>query len=64
MWSLVLVTVVPWASLDVLGEVGTYTAFNQCVYAQHITQPSVSAKDPNGFLLCIKDFKHTTRAEE
>lgn len=64
MWSLVLVTVVPWASVDVLGELGTYTSLNKCAYAQNINQSSVTEKDPNGILLCIKDFKNTYRAKE
>ena len=58
MWSLVLVTVMPWASVDVVSEVGIYTKLNKCAYAQNVTQPSVSSKDPNGLLLCIKDFKN------
>ena len=64
MWSLVLVTVVPMASVDVVREIGMYKAFNQCVYAQHITQSSVSARDSNGLLLCVKDFKNTHGVEQ
>jgi len=58
MWSLVLVTVMPWASVNVQSEIGIYTSLNKCAYAQNVTQPSVSSKDPNGLLLCIKDYKN------
>ena len=57
-WSLVLVTVMPWASVDMISEIGIYTSLNKCAYAQNVTQSSVSSKDPNGLLLCIKDFKN------
>lgn len=64
MWSLVLFTVVPFQPLETVGEVGIYTAFNQCVYAQHITQPKASSKDPNSFFLCIKNYKPTHGEKE
>ena len=64
MWSLVFVTVVPWTSVDVVSELGTYTSLNKCAYSQNITQSSASENDPNGLLLCIKDFKNTYKAEE
>ena len=58
MWSLVLFTIVPMEPLFMLGEIGQYKAFNQCVYAQNITQPAVSSTNPDGLLFCIKDFKN------
>lgn len=63
MWSLVLYTIIPMQSLVVLGEIGYYTAFNKCVYAQNLTQSSVTAQDPNGLLLCVKNFKNTSLQE-
>ena len=64
MWSLVLFTIVPMKHLFMLGEIGQYKAFNQCVYAQHITQPTISSTNPDGLLLCIKDYKITYGAEQ
>ena len=64
MWSLVLVTVMPWASVDMISEIGIYTSLNKCAYAQNVTQSSVSSKDPNGLLLCIKDFKNPYGEEQ
>ena len=63
-WSLVLVTVMPWASVDMIREIGIYTSLNKCAYAQNVTQSSVSSKDPNGLLLCIKDFKNPYGEEQ
>jgi recombinational DNA repair protein (RecF pathway) len=51
-------------SLEMLGEIGYYAAFNKCVYAQNQVQSKVTAQDPNGLLLCIKDFKNTYEAKE
>jgi hypothetical protein len=64
MWSLVLFTVIPFDSLMMLGEIGQYTTLNKCAYAQNITQPTVSSTNPNGLLLCIKDYKNTYGAEQ
>lgn len=64
MWSLVLFVIVPLEPLEMMGEIGQYKAFNQCVYAQHITQPTISSSNPNGLLLCIKDYKNTHGAEQ
>ena len=64
MWSLVLFVIVPFEPLEMLGEIGKYNAFNQCVYAQHITQPTISSTNPDGLLLCIKDYKNTYGAEQ
>ena len=63
-WSLVLVTVMPWASVDMISEIGIYTSLNKCAYAQNVTQSSVSSKDPNGLLLRIKDFKNPYGEEQ
>lgn len=63
MWSLVLYTIVPMQSLVVLGELGYYTALNKCVYAQNQIQSSVTAQDPNGLLLCVKNLKNTSLLE-
>ena len=63
-WSLVLVTVMPWASVDMISEIGIYTSLNKCAYAQNVPQSSVSSKDPNGLLLCIKDFKNPYGEEQ
>ena len=63
-WSLVLVTVMPWASVDMISEIGIYKSLNKCAYAQNVTQSSVSSKDPNGLLLCIKDFKNPYGEEQ
>ena len=63
-WSLVIVTVMPWASVDMISEIGIYTSLNKCAYAQNVTQSSVSSKDPNGLLLCIKDFKNPYGEEQ
>lgn len=64
MWSLVLFIVVPFEPLEMMGEIGQYKAFNQCVYAQHITQPTTSSTNPDSLLLCIKDYKNTYGAEQ
>lgn len=64
MWSLVLVTVVPWTSVDVVREMGIYTTLNKCAYVQNINQSSASENDPNGLLLCVKDFKNTHGVEK
>ena len=64
MWSLVLFTIVPMKPLFMLGKIAQYKSFNQCVYAQNITQPTVSSTNPDGLLLCIKDFKNTYGEEQ
>lgn len=64
MWSLVLYTIVPMQSLALLGELGYYTSFNQCVYAQSLAQSVVTQQDSNGLLLCVKNFKNTVTNKE
>jgi hypothetical protein len=64
MWSLVLFIVVPFEPLEMMGEIGQYKAFNQCAYAQNTTQPTISSTNPDGLLLCIKDYKNTYGAEQ
>jgi len=64
MWSLILFVIAPFEPLEMMGEIGHYKAFNQCVYAQNITQPTISSSNPNGLLLCIKDYKNTYGAEQ
>jgi len=64
MWSLVLFVVVPLGPLEMMGEIGQYNTLNKCAYAQNITQPTISSTNPNGLLLCIKDYKNTYGAKE
>ena len=64
MWSLVLFIVVPFGPLEMMGEIGQYKALNQCAYVQNTTQPTISSTNPNGLLLCIKDYKNTHGAEQ
>lgn len=64
MWSLLLVTVLPFETVIPLGEIGRYTAFDQCVYMQHDIQPTVTLKDSDSFLLCVKDYKPTIGVDE
>ena len=64
MWSLVLFIIVPFEPLEMMSEIGQYKAFNQCVYSQNITQPTISSTNPDGLLLCIKDYKNTYGAEQ
>ena len=63
MWSLILVVFAPLETPLLLGELGKYEAFNQCVYFQSIGQSEVVAQDSNGVLFCVKDFKNTDGIE-
>ena len=64
MWSLILVMFAPLEPPFLLGELGRYEAFNQCVYFQNVGQSEVTIQDTDSILFCVKDFKNTYGAEE